>query len=175
MRKQDIKRDASGPSIFLSTVALMLSALAIFAYFLFRSGSPQQAVEGSPTPDSYCQENFEDQEVLLQRLSDLKNRMGDNWSSFCQDRLDSALYETAILKAAVGRFNTSFIRLCQIPERPDSEIFKDARFLFSIWEENRNTSGESQEIKPLLENFFQNYETVSESCPAAKEIFAGNN
>lgn len=170
MRKQDLARDASGPSIFLSMFALIFSGLAVVAYFLFRPGPQLQEAMGEVTQTNYCTEDSDDQEALVQKLSDLKATMGDQWSGVCQDTLDSVLYETALTKAAAGRFNTSFTRLCQIPERSESDYFRDAEFLFSIWAKNRNTSGEPQEIKPFLASFFQDYESPVENCPAARGI-----
>ncbi|WP_152532044.1 hypothetical protein [Leptolyngbya sp. Heron Island J] len=172
MRKQDLDRDASGPAIFLSMVALILSGLAAAAYFMFKSEPQIQATTETVARENYCANTSDDQETLLQTLSDLKAAMGDEWSSFCQDRLDSILYETAVVKATAGRFNTSFMRLCQIPQRPESDYFRDAEFLFNIWTENRNTSGEPQEIKPLLTSFFQTYKNPFENCPAAQGILS---
>lgn len=169
MRKQDIKKDASGTSMLLSGVAFMLSALAIVAYFMFKSVSqPQTAALVVPlTVENSCKNNFDNKEALFEGLSDLKAQLGDEWSNFCQNKLDGALYDTAIMKAAEGQFSTSFTRLCQISERSGSDSFEEAKFLFGIWEQNRNTSGEDQEIRPLLESFFQNYDNPDERCPAA--------
>ncbi|NEQ53994.1 MAG: hypothetical protein F6K11_28335 [Leptolyngbya sp. SIO3F4] len=170
MRKQDIKKDASGTSMLLSAVAFMLSALAMLAYFMFKSVSQPQTAKLVATTESSCQTNFDNKEALFEGLSDLKTKLGDKWSSSCQDRLDSSLYDTAIIKAAEGQFSTSFTRLCQISERSGSDYFEEAKFLFSLWEQNRNTSGKNQEIKPLLESFFQTYNNPKENCPAANKI-----
>lgn len=170
MRKQDVEKDASGTSMLLSAVAFMLSALAMVAYFMFKSVSQPQTAQVVKTTENSCQNNFDDQEALFKGLSDLKTQLGDDWSSFCQDRLDSALYDTAITKAAEGQFSNSFKRLCQISERRESDYFEEAKFLFSLWEQNRNTSGESQEIRPLLESFFQSYDNPRENCPAADKL-----
>ena len=182
MRKRDIQRDASGPSIFLSTIALILSGLAVVAYFMFKPDTdPQQigsvsandsvpATDSGSASDDGCQNTDADPEAVFERLSVLKEQSGNEWSAFCQEQLDSALYETAITKATERRFNTAFDRLCQIPEDTESEYFAEAKFLFGIWEENRNTSGESQEIRPLLQSFFENYDSPNENCPAAKEM-----
>ena len=170
MRKQDLDRDASGPAIFLSMVALILSGLAVAAYFMFKSEPQVQNTTETVARENYCANTSDDAETLLQTLSSLKTTIGAEWSSFCQDSLDRVLYETAVVKAGAGRFNTSFMRLCQIPQRSDSDYFRDAEFLFSIWTNNRNTSGEPQEIRPLLTSFFQNYENPVESCPAAQGI-----
>ena len=171
MRKKDIKRDASGPSIVFSTAAFMISALGIIAYFMFRTSSQPITSKLPATVEKYyCQDDFENNDVLVRELSVLKTQLGEQWTNFCQDRLDSALYDTAIDKATEGRFSTSFIRLCQISKRSESEQFEAAQFLFSIWEQNRNTSGESQKIRPLLESFFQNQVNPRENCPAASKV-----
>ena len=169
MRKRDVKRDASGPSMFLSTVALMLSMLATVAYFVFKSDNEPQPPENLSVSNTVCPGGA-DKEAVYERLSVLKEQSGDEWPVQCQEQLNNALYETAILKATEGRFNTAFDRLCQILEIPESEYFEEAQFLFSVWEDNRNSSGESQEIKPLLQSFFEDYDNPNENCPAAKEV-----
>ncbi|MGD1952499.1 MAG: hypothetical protein ACFB14_23080 [Leptolyngbyaceae cyanobacterium] len=169
MRKRDIQRDASGPSIFLSTIALILSGLAVVAYFILKpDADPQQIGRVSATDDA-CQNTDADPEAVFERLSVHKEQSGNEWSAFCQEQLDSSLYETAIIKATEGRFSTAFDRLCQIPEGTESEYFEEAQFLFGIWEKNRNTSGEPQEIRPLLQSFFEDYDNPNENCPAARE------
>ena len=176
MRKRDIQRDASGPSIFLSTIALILSGLAVVAYFIFKpDADPQQigsvsANNSVSANDRGCQNTNADPATAFERLSVLKEQSGNEWSAFCQEQLDSALYETAMIKATESRFNTAFDRLCQIPEDTESEYFQEAQFLFGIWERNRNTSGESQEIRPLLQSFFEDYDNPNENCPAAREM-----
>ena len=169
MRKRDVKRDASGPSMFLSTVALMLSMLATVAYFVFKSDNESQPTENVSVNDNVCPGGA-DKEAVYERLSVLKEQSSDEWPARCQEQLNNALYETAILKATEGRFNTAFGRLCQIPESPESEYFEEAQFLFSVWEDNRNSSGESQEIKPLLQSFFEDYDNPNENCPAARAV-----
>ncbi|MEM9485633.1 MAG: hypothetical protein AAGA83_18305 [Cyanobacteria bacterium P01_F01_bin.116] len=170
MRKQDLERDASSTSVLLSAIAFMLSALAIVAYFMFRFVSQPQTTRVAPIEENPCQSRVNDQEALLEELIEFKGQQGDEWSVTCQDKLDDVLYDLALNKAAEGQFGTSFTRLCQISERRGSEYFQEAQFLFNLWEQNRNTSGESQEIKPLLTNFFQNYDNPKENCPAARKI-----
>lgn len=170
MRKQDTKRDASGPSMLLSAFAFIMSALAVVAYFVYRSTSQRQAAAVPQTPENYCDETFDDPEDLYKWLSDRETQLGDEWPSYCQDRLDGVLYDTALSKAAEGRFGTSFMRLCQIPERSESDYFEEAQLLFGMWGQNRNTSGESQDIRPLLVSFFQTYDSPNENCPAARTV-----
>ena len=156
--------------MLLSAFAFIMSALAVVAYFVYRSTSQRQTVAVPQIAENYCDDAFDDQEAQVKWLSDIKTQLGAEWPSFCQDRLDSVLYDTAIIKATAGRFGTSFTRLCQIPERSESEYFEEAQFLFSLWEQNRNMSGESQEIKPLLAGFFQSYDNPNENCPAARKV-----
>lgn len=170
MRKQDIKRDASGSSMTLSTAAFMISALGVVAYFIFRNSSQPVISESPVITESYCQDDFENNEVVVRELSELKTKLGEQWTNFCQNELDGALYDTAIVKATEGKFSTSFIRLCQIPEESESGYFEEAQFLFSLWEQNRNTSGEAQETRPILKSFFQNQANPGENCPAAREV-----
>ena len=85
MRKQDLKKDASSFSLLASTMACMLSALAIVAYFMFRSTSPPKTAVVVSTTENYCQKDFENEEALLDWLSDLKTELGDEWTSLCQD------------------------------------------------------------------------------------------
>lgn len=170
MRKQDIKRDASGPSMLLSAFAFIMSVLAVVAYFVYRSTSQRQTGAVTQPAENYCDETFDDQEDRLKWLSDQKTQLGDEWPNFCQSRLDGVLYDTAITKAAEGRFGTSFMRLCQISEQGESDYFEEAQLLFSMWGQNRNTSGERQEIKPLLASFFQTYDNPNENCPAARKV-----
>lgn len=174
MPKQDIETDASATSIMLSTAALMLSGLALVAYFMFQAVSKPQAAKTAPnvTTADACQDSFESQEVLFNRLVELKTQLGEQWSQSCQDRLDNVLYQTALDKAIEGQFRSSFTRLCQIPARTESEYFREAQFLFSLWENNRNTSGKNQEIRPLLANFFETYDSPRKNCPAAIGILA---
>lgn len=173
MRKKDLKRDASGTSMLLSAVAFMLSTLAVVAYFVFKSVSQPQTSEVVSPSSIVCADTFDTndtKEAFFEELLTLKTQLGDEWSISCQNRLDDVLYDLALDKAAIGQFNASFTRLCQISERRGSEHFQEAQFLFGLWEQNRNTSGESQEIKPLLTSFFQNYDNPEENCPAAREI-----
>ncbi|MEL6231529.1 MAG: hypothetical protein AAFR24_16605 [Cyanobacteria bacterium J06627_3] len=147
-----------------------MSVLAVAAYFVYRSTSQRQTAAVIQPTENYCDETFDDQEDLLEWLSDRKTQLGDEWPSSCQDRLDGVLYDTAIIKAVEGRFGTSFTRLCQIPERSESDYFEEAQLLFSMWGQNRNTSGEFQEIRPLLVSFFQTYDSPNENCPAARAV-----
>lgn len=170
MRNQDIKKDASDTSMLLSTLAFMLSVLAVVAYFMFKTAYRPKTVEVISSKKTVCGDSFDTKDALFEALSDLKAQLGDEWSMSCQDRLDSVLYDIALDKAADGQFSSSFTRLCQISERTESEYFQEAQFLFSLWEQNRNTSGETQEIRPLLTSFFQNYASPKENCPAASTI-----
>lgn len=170
MPKQDIDKNASGTSVLLSTLAFMLSMLAILAYFMFKSVSRPPTAKVVSSKGSICEDNGDNKEALFDALSDLKAQLGDEWSTSCQNKLDTVLYDIALDKAAEGQFSTSFTRLCQISERSESEYLREAQFLFNLWEQNRNTSGKEQEIKPLLTSFFQNYDNPTENCPAAKPI-----
>ncbi|MFG6095407.1 hypothetical protein SPB21_09145 [Leptothoe sp. ISB3NOV94-8A] len=170
MRKQDIKRDASGSSMTWSTAAFMISALGVVAYFMFKTSSQPVISELPVITENYCQDDFESNEIIVEELLRLKTQIEEKWTNFCQNKLDGALYDTAIIKATEGKFSTSFIRLCKIPEGSGSEYFKEAQFLFSLWEQNRNTSGKPQEIRPLLESFFQNQQDPRKNCPAAREV-----
>jgi hypothetical protein len=117
-----------------------------------------------------CQYDLADITGQIATLQQLQRQPGPDFQEVCQAKLDQLLYNVAIEMATSGQFNTAFGYLCDISAQHNSEPFQEAKFLFETWANNRNTSGQSQEMRPLLISFFQDLENSAGTCPAAKHL-----